>query len=279
MSKDEISRPDPMLFAEDSLANRSVRRESSKPKTTPAISGQKCLGLSGNAGPLGLLEKTLLGSSDWAWTKYSLTWKAKATPQGRLIYQLARQAPRTSADDSGLLHTPTAKENQMAPSMATRDSGSWGSTLWPTPTASDHKGSGPTVVRKDGKLRNDRLDYAVEQFWPTPNAREKGGGEYQDPEKIKARMEKGHQSNLGDMVKLWPTPTSMTGGEGVAPSHLDGSHGWNIGAAVNAADPKSGGKLNPKWVAWLMGYPIEYLNSVPWETASSRRSRKKSEKQ
>ncbi len=112
--------------------------------------------------------------------------------------------------------------------------------MWPTPTASDHKGSGPTVVRKDGKLRNDRLDYAVEQFWPTP--------------------------------------TSMTGGEGVAPSHLDGSHGWNIGAAVNAADPKSGGKLNPKWVAWLMGYPIEYLNSVPWETASSRRPRKKSDK-
>ena len=146
MSKDEISRPDPMLFAEDSLANRLVKRESSKPKTTPAISGQKCLGLSGNAGPLGLLEKTLLGSSDWAWTKYSLTWKAKATPQGRLIYQLARQEPRTSADDSGLLHTPTAKANQMAPSMATRDSGSWGSTLWPTPTASDHKGSGGTVL-------------------------------------------------------------------------------------------------------------------------------------
>ena len=89
--------------------------------------------------------------------------------------------------------------------------------------------------------RNDRLEYAVEQ--------------------------------------CWPTPTSMTGGEGVAPSHLDGSHGWNIGAAVNAADPKSGGKLNPMWVAWLMGYPIEYLNSVPWETASSRKSRKKSEKQ
>ena len=32
---------------------------------------------------------------------------------------------------------------------------------------------------------------------------------------------------------LWPTPTAMTGGTGVAPSHKDGSHGWNIGAAVN----------------------------------------------
>jgi DNA (cytosine-5)-methyltransferase 1 len=30
----------------------------------------------------------------------------------------------------------------------------------------------------------------------------------------------------------WPTPTAMTGGEQVAPSHVDGTHGWNIGAAV-----------------------------------------------
>ena len=206
MSEDPTSRPDPMLFAEDSLASPSARRESNKLKTTPDISGRKCLGLSGNAGPLGLLEKMLLDSSDWAWTKYSLIWKAKATPQGRLIFQLARSEHRTSGSGYGLLHTPTAKANQMAPSMATRDNGSWGSSLW-------------------------------------------------------------------------PTPTGMTGGEGVAPSHLDGSHGWSIGAAVNAIDPKSGGKLNPQWVAWLMGYPTEYLNSVPWETASSRRSRKKSDKQ
>lgn len=319
----------PMLFAEDSLASHSVTRGGNRLKTTPVTSGQRCLGLSGNAGPLGLLEKTLLESSAWAWTKYSLTWRAKATPQGRLIFQLARLAPRTSGSGSGLLHTPTAKANQMAPSMATRDNGSWGLNLggakphhmvptptaqdhisrkstnqtpstgklnyetnksvsldrwvemWPTPTVSDHKGSGPTVVRKDGKIRNDRLDYAVEQFWPTPdatprgaaiefkgtrpsgakealtletavtmwptpNAREKGGGEYQDPEKIKTRMEKGHQANLGDMVKL---------------------------------DQKSGGQLSPLWVAWLMGYPTEYLNSVPWETPSSRKSQKKSETQ
>jgi len=197
----------------------------------------------------------------------------------------------------------------------------------------------------------------VSGLWPTPSAREKGGGDYQDPEKIKARMDKGHQTNLGDAVKLWPTPrksmanaptsrevnsgktkgrlenavqlwptpTAMTGGESVAPSHLTGGHGWNIAAAVHSgmwptpsaqepgwknievvdkdgnppthhnqrfydkktgrvvqkglqqtvADPKTGGQLNPQWVAWLMGYPTEYLSCVPWETQSSRKSRKK----
>ena len=43
--------------------------------------------------------------------------------------------------------------------------------MWPTPSASDHKGSGPTLVRKDGKDRSfDRLDYATEQVT------DKGGG-------------------------------------------------------------------------------------------------------
>ena len=32
---------------------------------------------------------------------------------------------------------------------------------------------------------------------------------------------------------MWPTPTAMTGGTGVAPSHKNGKHGWNTGAAVN----------------------------------------------
>jgi hypothetical protein len=47
----------------------------------------------------------------------------------------------------------------------------------PTPTANDWKGSGPTLERKDGKMRGDRLDYAVEQVWSTPRATdgEKGG--------------------------------------------------------------------------------------------------------
>lgn len=210
--------PDPTLFAEDSLASLSHRQEDSLLKTTPAISGRKCLELSGNSGPLGLLERTLLGSSNWAWTKYSLTWKAKATPQGRLIFQLARQAPRTSDNGSGLLHTPTAKANQMAPSMATRDSGSWGLGLG---------GAKP------------------HHMWPTPTTSEAKS----DTHNVQNRIDKDKQVMLCHAVRLYPT------------------------------DPKTTGALNPQWVAWLMGYPTEYLNSVRWETASSRKSRKKSDKQ
>jgi hypothetical protein len=199
MSKDANSRSNPTLFAEDSLVSHSPKLENSLPKTTPVTSGRKCLDLSGNAGPLGFVEKTLLGSSNWAWTKYSLTWKAKATPQGRLIYQLARLAPRTSDNGSGLLHTPTATANQTSPSM---EPGNWVSGLWPTPT--------------------------------TPT----GGGE-----------RSGDRSGTGSLNYM-ARSGQLTG-------------------------PKITGSLNPQWVAWLMGYPTEYLSCVPWATRSFRKSRKK----
>jgi hypothetical protein len=88
---------------------------------------------------------------------------------------------------------------------------------WPTPSATDYKGSGKT-----GTLR-DRLDYAVERggtkskefFW-TPTA---GGG-------TKGRSEEYRKGKT-------PNPAE-------------------IAAAL-------GGKLNPKWVAWLMGCPIEWV--------------------
>jgi hypothetical protein len=42
--------------------------------------------------------------------------------------------------------------------------------MFPTATANDWKGSGPTVIRKDGKNRqNDRLDYALEEKSGTLN--------------------------------------------------------------------------------------------------------------
>lgn len=118
---------------------------------------------------------------------------------------------------------------------------------------------------------------------------------------------------------LWPTPTAMTGGTGVAPSHKTGKHGWNIGAAVSdslsenpvrmwptptASDYKGApknrylgsetyksnlreaartsetdGQLNPTWVEWLMGFPIGHTELKHWETRSSRKSQKSSDKQ
>jgi hypothetical protein len=53
------------------------------------------------------------------------------------------------------------------------------------------------------------LANTVKAMWPTPQHREKGGGEYADPEKALTRMTSGHQVNLQDTVKaLSATPTA-----------------------------------------------------------------------
>lgn len=70
-------------------------------------------------------------------TLYKLIWKERVTPQQRSISALRASARRISGS---------------------------GSIGWPTPTANDYKGSGPTVIRQDGRNRMfDRLDYATEQ--------------------------------------------------------------------------------------------------------------------
>ena len=54
-------------------------------------------------------------------------------------------------------------------------------------------------------------------LWPTPQHREKGGGDYSDPAKAKAkaRLDSGHQINLQDhAVAMWPTPTSLAPAKG-----------------------------------------------------------------
>ena len=272
MSEDATSRSNPTLFAEDSLVSHSPKPENSLPKTTPVTSGRKCLDLSGNAGPLGLLEKTLLGSSNWAWTKYSLTWKAKATPQGRLIYQLARLAPRTSDSGSGSSHTPTAKANQTSPST---EPGNWVSGLWPTPDATPR---GPakkwTGTRPSGAKESLTLQTAA-KMWPTPTT---DIGHERSKEYWENRAGK-HQIDLQGSVKLWPTPrVSMANG----PSDKEIEQGdpkhrleVSVQLPLNQDDPKITGSLNPQWVAWLMGYPTEYLSCVPWATRSFRKSRKK----
>ena len=218
MLKDPTSpTPTQMSFLEDSRVNLSQAQDSKKLNPTPDTSGQKCLDLSKSVGRLGLLEKTLLESSNWAWTKYSLTWKTKATPQGRLIFQLARLAPRTSAKGSGLSHT-----------------------MWPTPQSADYK----NMDTAKQKMLSSEV-----KMWPTPRVSDTEGGVVKNVE-----MNNGSFSRRNKKGERW---------------------GVKLKDAVNHTDPTSGGSLNPQWVAWLMGYPTEYLKSVPWETQSSRKSQRK----
>jgi hypothetical protein len=112
--------------------------------------------------PLGAFSRMFMGMSLWASTKCYLTWNVKPTPQGRSLFQLAPQTLRTDATEFGLLHTPTAKMNQMSPDMLKKGSG-W----WPTPQASDNRDRGcmedPSIKRRIKMGKQIGLTTAVKE--------------------------------------------------------------------------------------------------------------------
>lgn len=70
-------------------ANHSAASVQAKGQKTRAICGRKCFALLSKSDPLGLLPKMLSGTLQTASTSFAMTWKVKATPSGRLLFQLA----------------------------------------------------------------------------------------------------------------------------------------------------------------------------------------------
>jgi hypothetical protein len=110
---------------EASPASRTVSLELRKGRQTPATSGRKCFELCHSCDPLGFLVKTLLASSVWRSTLCSLTWKALATPHGRLLFQLQVSEHHTEDTDFGssLLPTPAARDYRYPNARSYKDRG------------------------------------------------------------------------------------------------------------------------------------------------------------
>jgi len=117
----------------------------------------------------------LLGS-----TLFTLTWKERATPSGRLISALRASARRISDKDCG---------------------------SWPTPQASDMTGGGQAKRALNPERSNDLNDFAMLTAWPTPQARDHFPAHSEAY--VAAKKAEGHgMQNLNDHVMLagWPTP-------------------------------------------------------------------------
>jgi hypothetical protein len=103
------------------------------------------------------------------------------------------------------------------------------SSSWPTPTSRDHKDGRKPRVR-NGKVQTDTLGRAV-QMWPTPTTQEN-----EHPNAI--------YNNKGRRV----SPGGST-------------HSRNLADTVQLTEqPQTGGKLNPTWVEWLMGFPTGWTD-------------------
>jgi len=158
--------------------------------------------------------------------------------------------------------------------------------MWPTPTKSDGTG-GPGSAGRDG---GENLRTAVARV-PTPTAGDAKAS--RDLTSGRSNPDSQHHSGmtLTDFVTLWPTPKATDadrGGRGdliqavrgnespsghfKTPTSEPFSHGGSGGELHKQVAP-SGGPLNPPWVAWLMGFPIDWTNLPLSATPSSPKSR------
>ena len=129
------------------------------------------------------------------------------------------------------------------------------SGLWPTPTVcGNYNRKGASATSGDG------LATAV-RMWPTPMARD-----WKDTAKSGNRK----SPNLGAEVH-WPTPRtkSMCGGSG-AWQQLKEATTIKEARMMGAGN---GGQLNPTWVEWLMGWPLEWTDLRPLATDKFRQWR------
>ena len=137
--------PETQSSQQDTPANRSVLQEIKRAQKIIATSGRTSSKLLHTKDPLGAFSKMFMVTSGWVSTKSCLTWKLKATPAGRLLFQLAVSMPPKEETDFG---------------------------LWPTPTTRDHKGGYIGGRIRNGKISMDTLDVAVQ--W-TDNQSKTGG--------------------------------------------------------------------------------------------------------
>lgn len=157
---------------------------------------------------------------------------------------------------------------------------------WPAPTRSAGDGGRASL----DPMASHRPSGAKKQFsindaarltgWPTPRASDENNAS-NSQEVIQRRIADGRATvpeMVQGMLSSWGTPTSRDWKDGDC-SHLGLPVKGLVSRQVlgttssgSSAPTESGGRLNPDFVRWLMGYPVGWGSSAPTATRSSRRS-------
>lgn len=224
-----------------------------------------------------LLPSATLRTSPTTYVLDSLRWRKNwerwAIASRRDCSRRLKSALRIYGSAFGSLPTPTATDygssqngvNSNRPSAGTPSlttmarTGMWPTPLLPTPTASDADASGsrnlPGSKAHSGLSLTDavtRGDSATPRLLPTPIVADSQSGRNNDTRAVK---ERGHGTNLaGAVEKLWRTPNATDWKRESAKSwqnRTDGDQTPRLSDQV-------GGQLNPTWVEWLMGWPLEW---------------------
>ena len=113
-------------------------------------------------------------------------------------------------------------------------------------------------------------DATESSSWPTPRA---SAAMSEDLNNVASRLANGepYKAKLEQAVALWPTPKSSDyKAARIWPIEKTKSRDMALRETIAERDPSAiGGRLNPEWVEWLMGFPTGWTDLKDSETPSS----------
>ena len=285
MSKDKKERQ--TSWSEVFPASRSALPVNKKEEMTTDISGQKCLDslkkLNQNS-LLGKMCKALLTSKTaWYSDRCKMTWKVKVSKSNVSLFQLQASVLGTKGTESGLWATPNTMDHLPPRS----------------PEGTKKLMEGHRKGRTKPSNLREQVDPETMKMYPTPNTYDYKTNPGEDYQNWKVRAEKKKEQGISlhfalrqavqkeeEEKIMWPTPSASCQMDVVAPPETvtKNSSGWSVtrvgtgtkfGAKLNDVVNKvsqpiePGGKLNPTFVEFLMGFPESWTNIEPTESKVS----------
>lgn len=273
-------------------ASRSHVRGRCSPKKMSDTCGRPSIGSPESASlQLSLANRLQARLRCYGSMEYSLTWKQRTTPAGRVICALRASGRRTS--DKGFTGWPSPRANK----WGEPDShGNFPMAGWVSPTRQDGtRGNLPARPTDTGVPLSQQ---AILAGWRSPDSNQRGGG-YANPLAALRPTQGGHQINLEDQAVLagWVSPSSRDwkDSEGMSKTgtNPDGSERNRTdqlprqaqlviqpGQSSTSSTAPTGkrGALNPAHSRWLMGYPVEWDYCGATAMQSCRNLRRNSSK-
>lgn len=179
--------------------------------------------------------------------EFSETWPRAGSMRSGTAYLLRPLAPLTAGTGSGLWPTPKVATNRTSHESITREG------HWSAPGLEQAAELSEGILPREVESLEEIKSPAARALWPTPKATD---------------ADRGGRGDLLQTVRGNESPS----GHFKTPTAAPFSHGGSGGELHKQVAP-SGGPLNPQFVAWLMGFPIDWASLLPSETPWSRRSR------
>jgi len=246
------------LFAGDTLASRSAQRGNATGQTIRDTCGLGFETPLANYDPDMRCWKMFGDISLWGEPRLLGNLPPSGMTRSGVLFLQPLWVPITDATGSSLWPTPTAHSdnsnaNGKFPNDTLRDAVM--RATWPTPTGDDASNVNPKPNRFRG------LVAAVNETmtWPTPTAADAWTDSLESSQIKPGSM---HSVTLGRAVQMWPTMSANgmgnTGSQQIIQRQVEA--GKVTEDEKRSMTAGNGGKLNPTWVEWLMGFPIGWTD-------------------